>query len=107
MGYSWYTPEAWGSVVNPETKLLMLTQAFEHWFINRIEIGTDPHNTQSWQAIKKLGATQEGILRQHMIRQDNVVTDTVIFSILASEWPDIKTRLNQRIPCAQHSSSQI
>lgn len=97
LGYSWYTPEVWGSVVNPEAKLLMLTQAFERWFINRIEIGTDPRNIHSWKAIKKLGAKQEGILRQHMILQDNIVTDTVIFSILASEWPEIKTRLNQRV----------
>ena len=102
LGYSWYTPEVWGSVVNPETKLLMLTQAFENWFINRIEIGTDPRNIHSWQATKKLGATQEGILRQHMILQDNVVTDTVIFSILISEWLDIKTRLNQRIFCTRY-----
>lgn len=97
LGYSWYIPEVWGSVVNPEAKLLMLTQAFERWFINRIEIGTDPRNIHSWKAIKKLGAKQEGILRQHMILQDNIVTDTVIFSILASEWPEIKTRLNQRV----------
>jgi RimJ/RimL family protein N-acetyltransferase len=97
LGYSWYTPEVWGSVVNPEAKLLMLTQAFENWFINRIEMGTDPRNIHSWQAIKKLGATQEGILRQHMILQDTVVTDTVVFSILASEWKDIKAGLIQRI----------
>lgn len=97
LGYSWYTPNVWGSVVNPEAKLLMLTQAFENWSVNRVELGTDPRNIHSWHAIKKLGATQEGLLRQHMILHDKVVTDTVVFSILAAEWPDIKTRLTQRI----------
>jgi RimJ/RimL family protein N-acetyltransferase len=97
LGYSWYTPTVWRSHVNPEVKLLMLTQAFEDWDMNRIEIGTDSRNIHSWQAIKKLGATQEGILRQHMILQDNMVTDTVVFSILAAEWSEIKMRLIERI----------
>ncbi len=97
LGYSWYTPEVWGTIVNPEAKLLMFSQAFETWFINRVEMGTDSRNTHSWNAIKKLGATQEGILRQHMILHDNVVTDTVIFSMLATEWPSIKLQLKQRI----------
>jgi RimJ/RimL family protein N-acetyltransferase len=96
LGYSWYAPEVWGSVVNPEAKLLMLTQAFENWGLNRIEIGTDSRNLHSYNAIKKLGATEEGVLRQHMILHDDVVTDTIIFSILTMEWPNIKAQLIQR-----------
>lgn len=97
LGYSWYIPEVWGTKINPESKLLMLTQAFESWEINRVEIGTDARNTHSYNAIKKLGATEEGILRQHMILHDQVTTDTIVFSILLSEWPVVKTRLIQRL----------
>lgn len=97
LGYSWYTPKVWGSKVNPEAKLLMLSQAFECWDINRVELGTDSRNTHSYNAIKKLGATEEGLLRQHMILQEKVITDTIVFSILHSEWPDIKMRLVNRI----------
>lgn len=97
LGYSWYTPKVWGSAVNPEAKLLMLSQAFEDWGINRVELGTDSRNLHSYQAIKKLGATEEGLLRQHMLLHDQVLTDTIVFSILGSEWPTIKTRLIKRI----------
>lgn len=97
LGYSWYIPEVWGTEINPESKLLMLTQAFEQWHLNRVEIGTDTRNIHSYNAIKKLGATQEGILRQHMILQDGSITDTALFSIIAAEWPDIKEKLIKRI----------
>lgn len=97
LGYSWYTPSYWGSKVNPEAKLLMLTQAFECWNINRVELGTDSRNSRSYHAIKKLGATEEGLLRQHMILQDKEITDTIVFSILRCEWPTIKRNLVNRI----------
>ncbi len=97
LGYSWFMPGAWGSTANPESKLLMLMQAFECWNVNRIEIGTDSRNTHSYNAIKKLGATEEGVLRQHMILQDNVITDTIMFSILSIEWPEIKKKLMMRL----------
>jgi RimJ/RimL family protein N-acetyltransferase len=97
LGYSWYTPSRWGSKVNPEAKLLMLTQAFECWDINRVELGTDSRNSRSYHAIKKLGATEEGLLRQHMILQDKDITDTIVFSILRCEWPAIKMNLVNRI----------
>ncbi|MFJ1269326.1 GNAT family N-acetyltransferase [Legionella lytica] len=97
LGYSWYTPSYWGSKVNPEAKLLMLMQAFERWDINRVELGTDSRNSRSYHAIKKLGATEEGLLRQHMILQDKEITDTIVFSILRCEWPAIKKNLINRI----------
>jgi N-acetyltransferase len=93
LGYSWYTPETWGTGINTESKLLMLTQAFESWGINRVELGTDSRNLRSYHAIKKLGATEEGLLREHMILHETVTTDTIVFSILLSEWPDIKKKL--------------
>jgi RimJ/RimL family protein N-acetyltransferase len=97
LGYSWYSPNTWGSTINPEAKLLMLTQAFESWGINRVEIGTDSRNQRSYNAIKKLGATEEGLLRQHMILHNEVLTDTIVFSILRSEWPIVKMKLITRI----------
>lgn len=97
LGYSWYSPHVWGSAVNPESKLLMLTLAFERLSANRVELGADSRNKHSCNAIKKLGATEEGVLRQHMILQDGAVTDTVVFSILASEWQVIKNGLITRV----------
>lgn len=105
LGYSWSSPDVWGSLVNPESKLLMLNQAFESWSINRIEMGTDSRNKHSYNAIKKLGAKEEGVLRQHMILHDGAITDTIVFSILASEWPDIKIQLIQRLQLAYEDIS--
>ncbi|HAT8250809.1 TPA: GNAT family N-acetyltransferase [Legionella pneumophila subsp. pneumophila] len=97
LGYSWYIPKVWGTTTNPESKLLMLYQAFDAWGINRVELGTDSRNIHSYRAIKKLGATEEGVLRQHMILHNQVITDTIMFSILFSEWPAVKERLMQRL----------
>ncbi len=97
LGYSWYRPEVWGSIVNTDVKLLMLEQAFEVFMFNRVEIGTDSRNLRSYYAIKKLGAREEGLLRQHMILHDQVITDTILFSILRSEWPTIKKHLKYRL----------
>lgn len=106
LGYSWYATEAWGTAVNPESKLLMLNLAFESWGIHRIELGTDSRNLHSYNAIKKLGAIQEGILRSHMILHDQVATDTIVFSILLAEWPDVKARLLQRLGAKDVSGSR-
>lgn len=95
LGYSWYRPEVWGTGINLECKLLMLSQAFEDWGVNRVEIGADPRNTRSIGAIKKLGATEEGILRDHMISSEGHLTNTVVFSILAAEWSEIKNKITR------------
>jgi RimJ/RimL family protein N-acetyltransferase len=97
LGYSWLSPDVWNTRVNTESKLLMLTYAFEVLGINRVEIGTDSRNMRSYQAIKKLGAREEGILREHMILHDGVVTDTIMFSILASEWNNIRISLQNAL----------
>lgn len=93
LGFTWFAPYVWGTGVNHECKLLMLRQAFEEWNINRVEIGADPRNSRSVHAITKLGATKEGILRQHMRSHTGVLTDTIVFSILAPEWAKIKMEL--------------
>ena len=85
----------------------MLQQAFEVLKVNRVEIGTDTRNVRSYHAIKKLGATEEGVLRQHMILHDNVVTDTVVFSIIAADWPSIKVNLNNKIYSAENHDDEF
>jgi RimJ/RimL family protein N-acetyltransferase len=81
------------TAVNTEAKFLLLQHAFETWGCNRVEFLTDRLNTQSRAAILRLGATEEGILRQHMVMPDGRLRDSVIFSILLPEWPSIKTTL--------------
>lgn len=97
VGYGWLTPSVWGKQYNHESLLLLFQHAFEIWSINRIQIATDPRNVKNYNTLKKLGATKEGILRQHMIHHNGRVTDTVVFSILAEEWPEVKKRLVQRL----------
>jgi RimJ/RimL family protein N-acetyltransferase len=97
IGYTWYVVHVWGTVVNPESKLLILSHAFDMMNINRVELIADSRNSRSRAAIKKLGAIEEGILRQHMIVEDEFVRDSVVHSIIKADWPDIKKRLESRI----------
>lgn len=97
IGYTWYIQEVWGTAVNTTCKYLLLQDAFENREMNRIEFTVDARNARSIAAVKKLGATQEGILRQHRILQNGFVRDTVMLSIIKSEWPAIKSELEQRM----------
>ena len=97
VGYGWLTPSVWGKQYNHESLLLLFQNAFEAWSINRVQIATDPRNTKNYNTLKKLGATKEGFLRQHMIHHNGQVTDTVLFSILAAEWPGVKKKLVERL----------
>ncbi len=97
VGYSWFTPKVWGTRLNHESLWLLFCQAFEQWQFNRIQIAADPNNKRSYNTLRKLGAKEEGFLRQHMIHHNGLVTDTVIFSILASEWPVLKEALWNRL----------
>lgn len=97
VGYGWLTPAVWGTRYNHESLLLLFQNAFETWDINRIQIATDPRNVKNYNTLKKLGATKEGILRQHMIHHNGQVTDTVLFSILTKEWPEVKKKLVERL----------
>jgi RimJ/RimL family protein N-acetyltransferase len=97
IGYGWFTPSVWGTTYNHESLFLLFKNAFEQWKFNRIQIGTDPCNKRSYNTLKKLGAAEEGLIRQHMIHHNGLITDTVMFSILASEWPAVKTKLWTRL----------
>ena len=97
IGYTWLIPEVWGTYINSECKYLLLKYAFEDLNINRVELMADVRNARSRAAIKKLGATEEGVLRQHMILENGYVRDSVMFSIVKSEWPEIKKALFKKI----------
>lgn len=97
LGWTAYTPSAWGSAVNPECKLLLLTHAFEECGLGRVKIQTDSINLRSQAAIAKLGATREGLLRRHMVRPDGTTRDTVVFAITIDNWPAVKARLQARL----------
>lgn len=96
LGATAYCPEAWGTIVNPETKLLTLGLAFDSGF-NRVRIQADSVNARSRSAIERLGAEFEGVLRRDQKRADGSWRDTAVYSILADEWPAAKARLEQRI----------
>ncbi len=97
IGSTLYGSQWWGTQVNPEAKLLLMTHCFEHCGYGRIKIQTDLLNTRSQAAIARLGATREGVLRRHLKREDGTFRDTVVYSILKDEWPAIKARLLLRL----------
>src|ERR1043165_304561 len=93
IGYTWLAKSAQRTPVNTEAKLLLLTHAFESWKCVRVELITDVLNEQSRAAILRLGAQQEGILRKHLILPSGRIRDSVIFSIIDDEWPEVKAHL--------------
>jgi len=97
IGYTWLSRSAQRTGVNTEAKLLLLTHAFETWQCNRVEFITDVLNQQSRAAILRLGAEEEGILRNHMIMPNGRCRDSVCFSIITSEWPQVKARLESKL----------
>lgn len=83
--------------MNTEAKLLLLTHAFEVWQCIRVELITDVLNQQSRAAILRLGAKQEGVLRNHMVMPGGRYRDSVCFSIIEAEWPEVKARLEAKL----------
>jgi RimJ/RimL family protein N-acetyltransferase len=97
IGYTWITPSYQKSYVNTESKILMLSQAFGKWSTIRVGFRIGPNNLISQKSVEKLGATKEGILRNALILETNKLRDSVIFSILDSEWEGIKKKLEDKI----------
>jgi RimJ/RimL family protein N-acetyltransferase len=97
IGYTWLTRPAIRTAANTEAKLLMLTHAFETWQMLRVCLHTDARNQRSREAIERIGAKFEGILRSHRMAADFIPRDSARFSIVASEWPDVKRRLGQML----------
>jgi RimJ/RimL family protein N-acetyltransferase len=96
IGSTWLTADAQRTAVNTHAKLLMLTHAFEGWEVRRVTLKTDARNVRSRTAIERLGARLDGVLRANMPGFDGAVRDTAFYSILAAEWPTVRTRLTRR-----------
>jgi len=97
IGWTWVAPAWQRTAVNTEAKYLMLRHAFEAWGCYRVELKTDVLNARSRQAIERLGAQQEGVFRRYQRTQGGRMRDTVLYSILDSEWPEVKSRLERRL----------
>lgn len=97
IGWTWIAPTWQRTAVNTEAKRLMLTHAFETLDCRRVELKTSARNARSRAAMLRIGATEEGTLRQHMINADGSSRDSVYFSILDGEWPAVKERLNEML----------
>lgn len=93
IGHTWIGSRHWRTGVNSDSKLIMLSRAFEELSAERVVWHTDIRNERSQAAITRLGAQREGVLRHHRIRKDGTWRDTVQFSMLAHEWPAAKERL--------------
>jgi len=95
IGFTWLHPNYWGTGVNLECKLLLLTYCFEKLGAARVQLKTDEQNLRSRKAIKKIGGKFEGILRQDILRDDGTYRSSAYFSILNYEWPQCKIRLSE------------
>jgi N-acetyltransferase len=93
IGWTWVTAAHQRTAVNTEAKLLLLTHAFEQLKVNRVELKTDALNLKSRAAIARLGAVEEGTFRKHLVTSTGRIRDTVYFSIIDTEWPAVKRRL--------------
>jgi len=106
VGGTWLTPDAQGTGLNVEAKLLLLTHAFETWRTVRVAIKTDARNARSREAIERLGAPFEGILRNHrwsaVVGEEGLPRDTALFAITDADWPAVRARLRARL--ARHPS---
>lgn len=97
IGSTWIAPPWQRTAINTEAKYLMLRHAFETWKCIRVELKTDALNQQSRQAILRLGAKEEGTLRKHILTWDGRERDSVYFSILDNEWPEVKAQLESKL----------
>jgi RimJ/RimL family protein N-acetyltransferase len=102
IGYTWYAKSRQRSHVNTSCKLLLLSHAFDTLGCAVVGLRTDILNEASQTAIERLGAHKDGVIRHHALRRDGSVRDTVMYSILRSEWPAIKSCLHQRLHAHLH-----
>jgi RimJ/RimL family protein N-acetyltransferase len=97
IGATWLEPAAQRTGINTEAKLLMLTHAFETWRVHRVSFLTDARNARSREAILRLGARFDGVMRAARVAADGVVRDTAAYSIVATEWPACRAALAARL----------
>ena len=97
IGGTWYGAEFRRTQVNTECKFLLLRQAFEELGCIRVQLKTDSRNERSQRAIERLGAVKEGMFRNHMILPDGYIRHSIYYSIINSEWPEVKSKLEQML----------
>jgi RimJ/RimL family protein N-acetyltransferase len=97
IGGTWFAVEYQRTAVNTECKYLLLKHAFETLGCIRVQFKTDLRNERSQQAIERLGAVKEGIFRKHMLVWDGTIRDSVYYSIIDTEWPSVKARLEEKL----------
>jgi N-acetyltransferase len=97
IGYTWYAKSWQRSHVNTTAKLLLMTHAFETVGAQLVGWRTDNYNFASQRAIERLGAKKDGVLRHHGLRRDGTVRDTVMYSLAAGEWPEVKAHLRYQL----------
>jgi RimJ/RimL family protein N-acetyltransferase len=97
IGYTWYAASCQRTHVNTACKLLLFQFAFEEIECKVVGLRTDNFNFRSQRAIEALGAKKDGVIRHHWPRRDGTIRDTVMYSVLASEWPDVKKHLQFRL----------
>ena len=93
IGGTWITPDVWRTPINTECKYLLLRHAFETLGCLRVQLKTDGRNVRSQKAIERLGAVKEGVLRKHMITRTGFIRDTVMYSVIDTEWQTVKEKL--------------
>ncbi|TMV51507.1 GNAT family N-acetyltransferase [Paenibacillus mesophilus] len=94
IGWTWYSSKVWRTRVNTECKYLLLTHCFEVLRTIRVQFRVDSRNKRSNEAVLRIGATEEGVLRKDRILYDGYIRDTVVYSIVDEEWPTVQSRLN-------------
>ena len=104
IGYTWYAKSVQRSHVNTSCKLLLLSHAFDTLGCAVVGFRTDNFNFASQKAIERLGAKKDGVIRHHGLRRDGTVRDTVMYSIVRGEWPEIKSHLHYRLARNAESS---
>ena len=97
IGYTWYAKRFQRTAVNTSCKLLLMTHAFETLGCHVVGWRTDNFNFASQRAIERLGARQDGVIRGHALRRDGTIRDTVMYSLRAGEWPEVKAQLLDRL----------
>ncbi|WP_078431521.1 GNAT family N-acetyltransferase [Metabacillus halosaccharovorans] len=92
IGWTWLHPSVWGTQINEECKYLLLSYCFEELGAIRVQFKTDERNFRSQKAIERIGGMKEGILRNHMIRKDGTYRNSVYYSVIESEWDEVKQK---------------
>ena len=97
IGGTWLMPQYWATSINFDCKLALLTFCFETLKAKRVQLKTQHNNLRSWKAIEKIGGVYEGIIRQHMLKDDGTYRSSAYFSILDDEWETVKAKLQSRL----------